>query len=67
MTKSLELWAHVVLELAIKGGTIELTDGREAEVKLEDDCLIAYTYEGEGDELVVHQRIRLVVENPAHD
>ncbi len=61
--KRLEVWLHEVLTNETKGATVVLENGEEAEVVLEDDCLIAYTYEGEEDDLVQHARIRLVPED----
>lgn len=64
----LEDWLHEVLRNETKGATLELEDGREAHVYLEDDCLHATTFEdGPDGEDVHHARIRLVSEDPSED
>lgn len=63
----LEAWLAEVLSHQTKGATLVLEDGEEAEISFEDGCLLAYTYEGEQDDLVVHARIRTVSEDPDED
>ncbi len=63
----LEAWLREVLRH--NKGVLELEDGQEATVCLEDGCVVAYTYDEAAapGEAVYHARIRLVSENPTED
>ena len=64
----LEEWLSEVLRNETKGATLELANGEEAEVFLEDDCLVAHTWDDDLEESpTCWARIRLVSEDPAED
>lgn len=62
----LQAWLVTVLPSGSLEEEIELEDGRRADVRVEDGCVLAYTHDEE-ENPVFHARIRFVSENPAED
>jgi hypothetical protein len=67
----LEEWLHEVLRNQTRDGVLVLENGEEVDVILQDDCVIACSYEDEADGdgpggPVYHAVVRLVPEDPVN-